>query len=267
MNESIGIDLGFDYRLGQHDAAALNAKVMRVCLRLWGIDERAAAAWLADLPTLDGRVSWEIAREPEAGQADLMIHLVKPSRPASGAFCWNGVGANEAIRRGSAAGTPQIALFSGKASRLPAFRSGCWISAGVRPMEHALGMLAHALVIPQILRDDAGTRARQCLSPLRVLTDADSSCLLIYHRAPSSAALHQQIDALMADARRFAVTQPLAVTISELRNVQDAGSATHSGREPWEAMTVAHSLAFTGRSGAHAFIVLAFPWLAAGLNG
>jgi len=267
MKESIGIDLGFDYRLGRHDSSALHAKTMRVCLRLWGIDERAAAAWLADLPTLGGRISWEIARKPEAGPADLMIHLVKPSRPVSGAFCWNCVGANEAIRRGNASGTPQIALFSGKASRLPAFRSGCWISAGVRPMEHALGMLAHAIVIPKILRGGAGEQARQYLSPLRVLADADASCLLIYHRAPSSAVLHQQIDTLLAEACRFAVTQPRAVTISELRNEQDAGSSTRSGQEPWDAMTIAHSLAFTGRAGAHAFIVLAFPWLAAGLAG
>jgi hypothetical protein len=142
------------------DGAAL-----RVGLRLWGFAEAEVEAWLAGLPVLDGLLSWEIARHRDGDGAGMIIHLVKSSSRALGSFCWNSVGANEAIRASANMSRIEAALFTGDESRLPAVRSGLWAMAGTRPVEAALHTLAHAVIIPRLM----GGRVRQYGSAVRVV--------------------------------------------------------------------------------------------------
>lgn len=122
------------------DGAAL-----RVGLRLWGFVESEVDTWIPGLPVLDGLLSWEIARHRDGEGAAMIIHLVKSSSRALGSFCWNCVGANEAIRASASTSRMEVVLFSGDERRLPAVRSGLWMMAGTRPTEAALHTLAHSV--------------------------------------------------------------------------------------------------------------------------
>lgn len=141
------------------DGAAL-----RIGLRLWGFVESEVNTWIPNLPTLDGLLSWEIARQRDGDGAGMIIHLVKSSPNELGSFCWNCVGANEAIRASANAARVEAALFSGDERRLPAVRSGLWAMAGTRPVETALHTLAHAVIVPRLMHE----RVRQKVGAVRV---------------------------------------------------------------------------------------------------
>ncbi|WNC91623.1 hypothetical protein RI103_09850 [Paraburkholderia sp. FT54] len=152
---------------GRRDNRPLPAEgaALRVGLRLWGFAESEVDAWTPGLPVFDGLLSWEIARHRDGDGAGMIIHLVKSSSRALGSFCWNCVGANEAIRASANTSRVEAALFCGDESRLPAVRSGFWAMAGTRPAEAALHTLAHAVIVPRLMRE----RARQRDSVIRVV--------------------------------------------------------------------------------------------------
>ncbi|ABE33194.1 hypothetical protein [Paraburkholderia xenovorans] len=124
----------------------------RIGLRVWGFAESEVNAWIRDLPVLDGSLCWEIAHQRDGSGADMIIHLVRSSSPALGSFCWNSVGANDAIRASRWSSRVEMALFSGDVTRLPQVRYGLWAMAGTRPAESALHTLAQAVIVPQFLR-------------------------------------------------------------------------------------------------------------------
>lgn len=149
MRECVASKLNLDY-LMTDEAMRLTPTTMRVGLRLWGLVESDVTAWLPVLPMLEGLVSWKIICDSDTNDFDMVIHLVHPSKFAEGSFCWNCLGANEAIRHSKASRQIEMALFAGDATCLPAFRTGCWTLAGARPMLDALIIFAHAVVIPQV---------------------------------------------------------------------------------------------------------------------
>ncbi|MBR8086045.1 hypothetical protein KDX23_25255 [Burkholderia vietnamiensis] len=118
---------------------------LRIALRLWGYDASQAQTWIESLPTLDGSIAWALAVAPDNHDADVVVHMVKPSRPVGSTFCWNCIGANRAIaRRPSASGTALV-LFAGHASQMPSARTGQWIVAdGLSPCA-ALSQLSHLI--------------------------------------------------------------------------------------------------------------------------
>ncbi|ANB75669.1 hypothetical protein AYM40_25360 [Paraburkholderia phytofirmans OLGA172] len=132
-----------------------DSATLRIGLRLWGFVESEVSMWIPGLPTLGGLLAWEIAQQRDGEGAGMIIHLVKSSSNALGSFCWNCLGANEAIRASANAARVEVALFSGDVRRLPAVRSGLWAMAGTRPVETALHTLAHAVTIPQLMHDRA----------------------------------------------------------------------------------------------------------------
>jgi len=135
-------------RPNRSDGAAL-----RIGLRLWGFAESRVDTWIQGLPVLDdGSLSWEIAHQRDGDGADMIIHLVKSSPRALGSFCWNCVGANDAMRASEGSSRVEIALFSGDETRLPLVRSGLWAMAGTRATESALHTLAHAVIVPRFQR-------------------------------------------------------------------------------------------------------------------
>lgn len=118
---------------------------LRIALRLWGYDASQAQTWIESLPTLDGSLAWSLAVAPDNHDADVVVHMVKPSRPAGSTFCWNCVGANRAIaRRPSASGTALV-LFAGHACQMPSARTGQWIVSGGLPPRAALSQLSHLI--------------------------------------------------------------------------------------------------------------------------
>jgi hypothetical protein len=129
-----------------------NGAALRIGLRLWGFAESEVDAWRRGLPILDGLLSWEIAHQRDGDGAGMIIHLVKSSSRALGSFCWNCVGANEAIRASKESPHVEMALFSGDETRLPRVRSGLWAMAGTRSTESALHSLAHVVIVPRLLR-------------------------------------------------------------------------------------------------------------------
>lgn len=141
----------------RHDIRPMRADGagFRIGLRLWGFVESEIGTWIPGLPTLDGSLCWEIARQRDGDGADMIIHLVKSSSNALGSFCWNCVGANEAIRAAASTSRIEAALFSGDERRVPAARSGLWTMAGARPAHAALHTLAHAVIVPQLMRERA----------------------------------------------------------------------------------------------------------------
>ncbi|MFM0362160.1 hypothetical protein [Paraburkholderia sediminicola] len=141
------------------DGAAL-----RIGLRLWGFVESEVNTWITCLPTHGGLLAWEIARQRDGEGAGMIIHLVKSSSNALGSFCWNCLGANDAIRASANAARVEAALFSGDVRRLPVVRSGLWAMAGTRPVEAALHTLAHAVIIPRLMHE----LARKKVSAVRV---------------------------------------------------------------------------------------------------
>lgn len=118
---------------------------LRIALRLWGYDASQAQTWIESLPTLDGSIAWALAVAPDNHDADVVVHMVKPSRPVGSTFCWNCIGANRAIaRRPSASGTALV-LFAGHAYQMPSARTGQWIVAGGLSPCEALSQLSHLI--------------------------------------------------------------------------------------------------------------------------
>ena len=123
------------------DITHRNHGSLRIALRLWGFDESIVKARMNELPALNGLVSWEIAHSPNAEGADMVLHLVNPSRPAPGAFCWNCLGANRAMVRSLETSRTEMVLFAGTADQLPRRRAGHWAVAGSLPTWVALHTL------------------------------------------------------------------------------------------------------------------------------
>lgn len=139
----------------------------RVALRLWGYSEPEVAAWLEDLPSSAGCVSWEIARQIDNNRLSALIHLVRASSAASGPFCWNCVGANRTMQRGEGRSPVQIALFSGDAERLPKLQFGVWALVGTRSEKDALQGLARNVVNPLVLHATKASYASRETAPTR----------------------------------------------------------------------------------------------------
>jgi hypothetical protein len=122
-----------------------STQALQVALRPWGFDEREARSWLDGLPSLGGRLAWTIARDRVAQDAALVVHVVKPSRRAADAFCWNCVGANHAMVRALDGTRSEIVLFAGEAMQLPHRCAGFWSVAGDLPAHAALHALAYMI--------------------------------------------------------------------------------------------------------------------------
>lgn len=118
---------------------------IRASLRLWGYDPLVVEAWIKRLPDARGRVSWEIAHDREANGADVVVHLLNPSR-TSAPFCWNCAGASRAMRLSIGTGRTEIALFAGRFQQLEFPRVGPWFASEGLPIRMALHKLAQSLV-------------------------------------------------------------------------------------------------------------------------
>lgn len=118
---------------------------LRVALRLWGIDEHDAQAWLPGLRSRHTRLDWRIARDRAAVGADIVVHVVKPAARGSDGFCWNCIGANGALNRSLDHARTEVALFAGDDRELPRHRSGHWAIAGTLDIRSALDALASSL--------------------------------------------------------------------------------------------------------------------------
>ncbi|RDK00788.1 hypothetical protein DLM46_20780 [Paraburkholderia lacunae] len=133
------------------DVARARHATFRVGLRLWGFDEHEVSGWITGLPTLGGRLSWEITHDRDGDGAGLVIHLVRSSDVLA-PFCWNCVGANRTIRRAQGGVAQHVALFSGDARRLPTPRYGLWAIARTRSEIDTLHEIARTLVFPRVMR-------------------------------------------------------------------------------------------------------------------
>ncbi|CAM2171795.1 conserved hypothetical protein [Burkholderia latens] len=120
-------------------------RVLRVALRLWGVDERTAQGWLPWLQSQHPRLAWQIARDRAAVGADVVVHVVKPSARRSDGFCWNSIGANGAMVRSRDGARSEVALLAGHTRQLPNRRAGHWAIAGKLDSCAALDALARAL--------------------------------------------------------------------------------------------------------------------------
>ncbi|WP_025597694.1 hypothetical protein [Burkholderia sp. WSM2230] len=131
--------------------AFTNALPLRIGLRLWGFDKPEVLRWGENLPTLGGRLAWEIMHDPDSDGVDVVIHLVRSSASALGSFCWNCVGANRAMHGAQHGSALNVAVFSGDARRLPAQLNGLWVIAGKRSEEDAVHEVARTLVVPRAM--------------------------------------------------------------------------------------------------------------------
>ncbi|WP_144157893.1 hypothetical protein [Paraburkholderia sp. BCC1885] len=125
-----------------HWVAPANQHTLRIALRLWGLNEPTVKSWINELPTLNGLLSWEVAHSRIVDDADIVVHMVKPSRKGPEAFCWNCVGANRAMVRSLDVSHTEMVLFAGGADQLPSDRSGHWAAAGQLTPREALHTLA-----------------------------------------------------------------------------------------------------------------------------
>ncbi|MDN7856307.1 hypothetical protein [Burkholderia cepacia] len=125
---------------------------LRIALRPWGFDACVVQSWINALPTLDRAIAWEIATDRRAPGADIVVHVVRPAPAARGQFCWNGIGANYALRQSLAACGTELALLIGDSNQMPAECVGHWVAAGALPPAAALarlGRLIAACAAPQ----------------------------------------------------------------------------------------------------------------------
>lgn len=127
-----------------------NASPLLIGLRLWGFERLEVRHWGENLPTLGGRLAWEIMRDPDNDAVDVVIHLVRSSATALGSFCWNCVGANRAMHGARHGAVLNVAIFSGDARRLPAQLNGLWVMAGKRPAEDIVHEVVRTLVFPRV---------------------------------------------------------------------------------------------------------------------
>ncbi|MFL9911376.1 hypothetical protein [Paraburkholderia sp. RL17-337-BIB-A] len=122
---------------------------VRVALRLWGYEPAVVERWTKALPDAGGRLSWEVAVDRDANGADVVIHLVNPSRGVA-PFCWNCAGANHAMRLSSGAGRTEIALLAGHFHQVDMPRAGHWVASKGLPMKTALYKLAESMANPVV---------------------------------------------------------------------------------------------------------------------
>jgi hypothetical protein len=115
---------------------------MRVAIRLWGYDAALAEAWIESFPSVNGTLACTLALTASHPDADLVLHMVKPSGNLRSGFCWNCVGANRALAHAHSAQRNVLALFEGHATQLPVVRNGLWIATGALPPHIALFRLA-----------------------------------------------------------------------------------------------------------------------------
>ncbi|MBZ5788847.1 hypothetical protein K8353_01905 [Burkholderia contaminans] len=139
---------------------------LRIALRLWGIDEHDAQAWLTGLRSRHMRLDWRIARDRDAAGADIVVHVVKPAARRSDGFCWNCIGANGALNRSLDHARTEIALFAGDERELPRHRSGHWAIAGTLDIRSALDALARSLHASTARLPDGQNVVRQDLLAL-----------------------------------------------------------------------------------------------------
>jgi hypothetical protein len=118
-----------------------NGQTLCIALRLWGYEESEVQSWTRELPGLNGAITWKISSDRMARGADVVVHIVKPSRRASAAFCWNCAGANYAVSQSLAECGIEMILFEGNADQLPRKRAGHWAVAGTLSPQTALGRL------------------------------------------------------------------------------------------------------------------------------
>jgi hypothetical protein len=128
-----------------HRHARDNAQTLRVALRLWGFDESEVQSWISEPPDMNGSLAWKISWVRRETDADIVVHLVKPARRASDAFCWHSIQANRAVLASFAAGRTEMVLFTGSAEELPKRRSGHWALAGTLSPQDALARLGRLL--------------------------------------------------------------------------------------------------------------------------
>ena len=143
-----------------------NRRNIRIALRLWGFDESVVKSRMNELPSLNGLLSWEIARSRNGEGSDVVLHLVNPSRPAPGAFCWNCLGANRAMVRSLETSRTEMVFFAGAAEQLPRDRTGHWAAAGNLPTWVALHTLALLIGASSVQFTDAHATVRRELLPL-----------------------------------------------------------------------------------------------------
>lgn len=117
---------------------------VRAGLRLWGYDPSVVATWISGLPDAGGKLSWEVTHDRDANGADLILHLVSPSR-TSAPFCWNCAGANHAMRNSNGVGRIEIALLAGHFHQLEFPRIGHWVASEGLPIRVALHKLAKSI--------------------------------------------------------------------------------------------------------------------------
>jgi hypothetical protein len=132
---------------------------------MWGFDEYEVKSRMSELPALNGLLSWEIAHSRYAEGADMVLHLVNPSRPAPGGFCWNCLGANRAMVRSLETSRTEMVLFAGAAGQLPRGRAGHWAAADRLPAWVALNTLA-LLIASSARLNEAHATVRRELLPL-----------------------------------------------------------------------------------------------------
>ncbi|WP_124487320.1 MULTISPECIES: hypothetical protein [unclassified Burkholderia] len=120
-------------------------RALRIALRLWGIDERDAQAWLPGLRSQHPQLAWRIARDRAAAGADIVVHVVNPAARPSDGFCWNCIGANGALARPLDRARTEVALLAGDAHALPHRHAGLWTLAGTLDTRTALHALARSL--------------------------------------------------------------------------------------------------------------------------
>jgi hypothetical protein len=130
-----------------------NGPTLSLALRLWGHEESEVQSWIDELHALRGAITWGISRGRTAPGADMVVHLVKPSRAQGAAFCWNCAGANYALAQSPASAIGMI-LFEGLADQLPTVRSGHWAAAGALSPQAALGRLGCLIAATSAPRSD-----------------------------------------------------------------------------------------------------------------
>lgn len=123
----------------------INRAPLRIALRLWGYDASQAQTWIESLPTLDGSLAWALAVASDNRDADVVVHMVKPSCLVGSTFCWNCIGANRAIQRRLSVSGTALVLFAGHACQMPSARTGQWVVAGGLPPCAALSQLSHLI--------------------------------------------------------------------------------------------------------------------------
>jgi hypothetical protein len=143
-----------------------NRHLIRVGLRLWGFYDFEVEGWLQGLPSSAAKASWEVVRNREGKELDMVLHLVRSTSASCGPFCWNCVGANRAMQRSIGSSTTHLALFFGDVRRLPVHRSGLWMLLDGCSERAALHTVAENVVIPLVSQARQAASAAYATEPL-----------------------------------------------------------------------------------------------------